>query len=164
MSSSTGKLRKGPSRAAKALVAKDGAAGEPASSTAPVKEQGGLTAYAKRLPKPFGTDDAAQDAQLLAAWRVGQKVVSAMEADMTLAVMLWNHLETVREKEARKQQVGWDESTVNLARLPKYFLAQVLVAADPTVGQGAFSQQVLDEMSRAQRTQLDEMSRAQRTQ
>lgn len=71
------------------------------------------------------------------------KVITAIEADWDLALTTWHCIETTKENRTASLSQGWDDTTVNCSRLPKYFMAQVLVASD-TSPSDRFSQSLLD--------------------
>lgn len=107
-----------------------------------------INSFAKKLPKPFATDDPQKDAHLLACWRAGQKVISALMEDWELALTTWNQIELQHEA-TQENTAGWDPSTVNCGRLPKYFMGQCLVGADTSAIAHKFNQTILDKVDAA---------------
>lgn len=108
-----------------------------------------MTAFSKKLPKPFATDGVSRDAHLLACWRAGQNIITAITNDWDLALTTWNHIEMNMEADRERAGPGWDPSIVNCARLPKYFTGQCLVGADTLALARRFSQDILDRVDAA---------------
>lgn len=147
------KLQRGGRNAPAATPTKRAAAGSPTSkSAASAASPAGVVAsveispFAKKLPKPYATDDVVKDSHLLACWRAAQKVVTSMQNDWDLALTTWNNIEMRFETDKERAGPGWDPSTVNCARLPKYFMGQCLVGADTSAVTRRFSQEVLDKV------------------
>ena len=106
-----------------------------------------VSGYAKRLPKPKATGVPTVDARLASDWVAAQKVITAMQEDISLGSTLHGQLELMKMSGTGDMSSNeWSTTTVNCSRLPKYFMEQSLVANDPTDTEKSikFTQDILD--------------------
>ena len=125
-----------------------------ASATSPVKASvdatldgepsGFITAYASKLPLPETSGDASTDRKMIVAHRNCMKLISFVQNDIMAGSTFWN--EVVHQSEEVKSTDAWDDSVINISRLPRYFLGQVIVAADPNVNGKGFTRDITNKI------------------
>ena len=66
-----------------------------------------------------------------------QKAISNMPSEWQLGSDLWNHLQpsNMEEQQHQEEATGWDETTVNMKRPPRYFVAEVLIKTSQDISQ-----------------------------
>ena len=97
-----------------------------------------LSPYAQKLPRPETTGNSAKDKRLMCAYRAVQRLITVVTDDWSLGQATWDDVECSLQD--KRSTDSWDPTVINVSRLPKYFLSEVLVEADCSVEGQKFTQ------------------------
>lgn len=108
-----------------------------------------LTPYALRLPKAPTTGDPEVDAQWQVWHSTMQKIISWLTHHPDDAAMCWARLQTggfSSKLDYKGEKSYWDDTVVNVMRLPKYWQAQQIVNLDDSDQEERFTKEILDKL------------------